>query len=220
MQNLSVVLITLNEEKAIEKVIRDIKNVVPNAEIVVVDSSKDRTPDIAKQLGCNVIRQFPPQGYGNAMILALTSATNDIIVTLDCDDTYPTEKITDLVEWINKGYDVVNATRLSKRPKNMPFGNYLANWFFAKLTKIMFGINTTDVHSGMRAYKKEVIHSLTWEPNGAALPVELLIKPVINGYKFKEVEIDYNERIGTPTVNKLDSVKWTLKRIFKLKFNS
>ncbi|WP_048148996.1 glycosyltransferase family 2 protein [Methanolacinia paynteri] len=220
MNDLSVVMITLNEEKAIKKVVSDIKRAVPEAEIIIVDSSSDKTPEIAQAMGCKVIRQYPPQGYGNAMILALTSATKDIIITLDCDDTYPAEKIPELVEWIKNGYDVVNATRLNKKPKNMPIGNYMANWFFAKLTRLVHGFNTTDVHSGMRAYKKEVIQSLDWNPNGAAFPVELLIKPVISGYKLKEIPIDYKERIGTPTLDKFAAVKWTTKRILDLKFSS
>ncbi|HEW92194.1 MAG TPA: glycosyltransferase family 2 protein [Thermotogaceae bacterium] len=218
MTNLSVVMITLNEEKAVKKVVTDIKNVVPHAEIIVVDSSSDSTPEIAKGLGCRVIRQYPPQGYGIAMETALKSAKNDVIVTLDCDDTYPTEKIPELVKWIDKGYDIVNASRLTKRPKNMPVANYLANWFFAFLTRLVHGIDTSDVHSGMRAYRREVIHSIEWDAPGAAFPVELLIKPIQNGYRFKEIGIDYKERMGEVTVNRLSSVVWTIKRIFKLKF--
>lgn len=220
MSNISVVMITLNEEKAISKVITDIQKVVPESEILIVDSSNDRTPDIASNLGCKVIRQFPPKGYGRAMELALISASNDIIITLDCDDTYPTEKIPELVYWIEQGYDIVNGSRLAnKKPKNMPFGNYLANWFFAYATKVLFGIHTTDVHSGMRAYKKEMIHNVQWNPAGAAFPVELLIKPIQKKYKMKEIPIKYNERIGEVTLGKFSSTWWTIKRLYRLKFS-
>ena len=53
---------------------------------------------------------------------------------------------------------------------------------------------------------------------GKDFPVELLIKPIQNGYRFKEIGIDYKERMGEVTVNRLSSVVWTIKRIFKLKF--
>src|SRR5690349_1904342 len=69
--NLTVTMITMNEEKAIAKVIGDIRQHVPQAEILVVDSSKDRTAEIAEGLGARVIKQFPPKGYGPAMDLAL-----------------------------------------------------------------------------------------------------------------------------------------------------
>ena len=218
MREVSIVLITLNEEKAVKKVVEGIYNTVPNAEIIIVDSSTDKTPDIAKELGCMVIRQFPPRGYGNAMILALTTATKEIIITLDCDDTYPTEKIPELIYWIDHGYDIVNASRLANRkPKNMPYGNFIANRCFAILTKILFRVPTTDILSGMRAYKKAIIHNIQWNPAGAAFPVELLIKPIKKGYKLKEISIDYKERIGEVTMRKFSSTWWTFKRIFYLK---
>ena len=69
----TVSMITMNEERAVAKVIRDIRSVVPDAEILLVDSSKDRTAEIATELGCRVLKQFPPQGYGPAMDRAVTS---------------------------------------------------------------------------------------------------------------------------------------------------
>jgi glycosyltransferase involved in cell wall biosynthesis len=213
-------MITLNEEKAISKVINDIKTVLPRSEILIVDSSSDQTPEIAANLGCKVIRQFPPKGYGKAMELALLSAGNNIIITLDCDDTYPTEKIPELVYWIEQGFDIVNASRLAnKKPKNMPFGNYLANRFFAYAIKVLFGISITDAHSGMRGYKREMIHNLQWHPDGAAFPVELLIKPIQKGYKMKEISIEYNERVGEVTMRRFSSTWWTIKRLYNLKFS-
>src|ERR1700690_1475534 len=61
---LSVVMITMNEEKAVERVIGEIRAVAPEAEILLVDSSKDRTAEKAQALGARVIKQFPPKGYG------------------------------------------------------------------------------------------------------------------------------------------------------------
>ena len=58
----SVVMITMNEEKAVGKVIGEIRSVLPEAEILLVDSSRDRTAEVAEALGARVIRQFPPQG--------------------------------------------------------------------------------------------------------------------------------------------------------------
>ena len=214
---ITVAMITMNEEGAIAKVVGDIKRCVPGAEILVVDSSKDRTPEIAESLGCRVIRQFPPKGYGKAMDLALRSGTGDVVVTLDCDDTYPTDAISEMIHWIEQGYDVVNASRLQRRPEAMPIPNYVANLVFAGATFLVHGLMTTDVHSGMRAYRKSMIDQLDWDPAGAALPVELLILPHRKGFKIKDIGIDYRERIGTSTLQKWDSTKATFRRIFKLR---
>ncbi|HEX2123282.1 MAG TPA: glycosyltransferase family 2 protein, partial [Thermoanaerobaculia bacterium] len=125
---LTVSMITMNEEKAVAKVVGDIRRVVPpDTEILVVDSSKDRTAEIAQELGCRVIKQFPPQGYGPAMDRAVREASGDVVITLDCDDTYPVEVIPRLVQLIDEGYDLVNTTRVQKRPKAMPFANFIAN---------------------------------------------------------------------------------------------
>lgn len=211
---ITVAMITMNEEKAVEKVVNDIRHVVPDAEILLVDSSRDRTPQIAEQLGCRVIRQFPPKGYGPAMDRAVRSGEGDVVVTLDCDDTYPVEAIPQLISMIEAGADLVNASRLQKRPEAMPFANFLANWLFAVATRILHGLRTTDVHSGMRAYRKSMIDAVAWNANGPALPVDMLIIPYRKGYKVQEIGIDYRERIGNTTLHRFSSTVWTFRRIF------
>ena len=218
MPKVSVVMISMNEEKSVASIIKEIKSIVSEAEILIVDSSSDRTAEIAEANGATVIKQYPPQGYGRAMELALKSASGDIIVTMDCDGTYPCAEITRLVGLIDKGYDIVNTTRVHKKPKAMPLSNFIANRIFALLTRLRHGIKTTDLHSGMRAYRKTLIHSLKWNADGPALPVELFIKSVKHGYKYTEVPINYFERIGTTTLNKFSSTIWTFKRIFCRKY--
>jgi glycosyltransferase involved in cell wall biosynthesis len=219
MTALSVVMITKNEERAVATVLQDIKNSAPEAEVIIVDSSDDRTPEIAQLLGAKVIRQFPPQGYGRAMDRALRAASGNAIVTLDCDNTYPAEMIPTLARYISgEGYDLVDASRLERKPKSMPWLNYLANRAFAVLASVLFLRRITDLHSGMRAYKKSLIGELRYNPDGPALPVELLLKPLGLGYKIKFIFIDYRDRLGTSTMRPLASAWWTLRRILTARF--
>ena len=211
----TVSMITMNEEGAVAKVVADIRRVVPDAEILLVDSSRDRTPDIAGSLGCRVIRQFPPQGYGPAMNRAVREAAGDVVVTLDCDDTYPVEAIPHLVDLIRDGADLVNTTRVQRRPKAMPLANFLANRAFAVVARILHGIRTTDLHSGMRAYRKSMIDQVQWSERGPALPVDMLLIPYRRGFRIEEVPIDYRERIGVTTLHRFSSTLWTLKRIWR-----
>ncbi len=210
----TVSMITLNEEAAVAKVVGDIRRVVPDAEIFVVDSSRDRTAEVAESLGCRVFRQFPPKGYGPAMDRAVRDARGDIVITLDCDDTYPVDAIPKLIALIDEGWDLVNATRLAKRPKAMPLANYVANRVFAWTARLLHGIRTTDVHSGMRAYRKSMIDSVHWDPNGPALPVDMLILPYRRGFRVTEVPIEYRERIGATTLQRFRSTVWTFKRLW------
>ena len=211
----TVSMITLNEERAVAKVIGDIRRVVPDAEIFLVDSSKDRTAEIATELGARVFKQFPPKGYGPAMDRAVRDARGDVVVTLDCDDTYPVEEIPHLVALVEQGADLVNTTRVAKRPKAMPFANFLANRLFALTARLLHGLKTTDVHSGMRAYRKTMIDAVQWDPCGPALPVDMIVIPHRMGFKVVDVPIDYRERIGTTTLQRWNSTKWTFKRLWR-----
>jgi glycosyltransferase involved in cell wall biosynthesis len=216
---ITVAMITRNEEKAVGKVIGDIRAAVPGAEILIVDSSSDRTADIAQSLGARVIRQFPPRGYGPAMDTALRSTEREVVVTLDCDDTYPAEFIEQMARLVvEEGFDLVDGSRLVRKPAAMPWFNYLANWGFAGIASILFAQRITDLHSGMRAYRRTLIERLQYESKGAALPVELLLRPISQGYKVKVIEIPYRSRIGESTMQPLQSAWWTLKRILRSRF--
>jgi len=215
MTKLTVSMITMNEEKAVAKVIKDIRRVAPDAEVLLVDSSKDRTAEIAQELGARVIKQFPPQGYGPAMDRAVREGAGEIVITLDCDDTYPVEAIPEMVKLIDQGYDLVNTTRTWRRPKAMPYANFLANRLFALGARVLHGLKTTDVHSGMRAYRKSMIEKVQWVSKGPALPVDMYVVPHRMGFKTVEIPIDYRERIGETTLQRFDSTIWTFKRLWR-----
>jgi hypothetical protein len=211
--SLTVGMISMNEAGAVGACIDGIRERRPDAEILLVDSSKDETPQIAESKGARVLRQFPPRGYGPAMTRLLYSATTDVIVTMDCDGTYPADRIDDLHRLVEEGADIVNASRTHARPSAMPFANYVANRAFATVAGLVHRFSTTDVHSGMRAYRMSVLRGTFVEEKGAALPVEILILPVRHGYRVEEVNIDYLERIGSTTLHRWDSTKWTFRRI-------
>jgi len=216
---LTVAMITRNEEGAVGKVVSDIKAAVPGAEILVVDSSKDRTAEIAESLGARVIRQFPPQGYGPAMDRALRSGGGEVVVTLDCDDTYPVKFIEPMARMVlEDGFDLVDGCRLGGKPAAMPWINYLANWGFGAIASILFFRRIPDLHSGMRAYRKSMIDALQYRAKGAALPVELLLRPISQGRRVKIINIPYRVRIGETTMQPLSSAWWTVKRILWSRF--
>lgn len=219
---ISVAMITMNEEQAVAGVIEQIRDALRGRhyEIVIVDSSRDSTPAIALSLGANVIRQFPPRGYGRAMGRVLHESRGDVVVTLDCDGTYPAAEIPVLADMVLSGeVDLVNASRLERRPDAMPFANYVANRVFAWAGWLLVGVHSTDLHSGMRAYSRRIIEEVEFDPSGPALPVELLLKPALYGFRVKEVFIPYSERIGQTTLNRWSSTVWTFRRIFRLAFS-
>jgi hypothetical protein len=136
---------------------------------------------------------------------------------MDCDGTYPAAEIARIADLVLKGEcDLVNASRLERRPNAMPWANYMANRLFAIAGRVFVGIKSTDLHSGMRAYSREIIERVDVDPYGPALPVELLLKPALMGFRVREVFIPYAERIGQTTLHRWSSTLWTVRRIFRL----
>jgi glycosyltransferase involved in cell wall biosynthesis len=183
-------------------VLDDIERVTDGrAEVVVVDGSTDRTPDIARERGARVVEQ-EPQGYGVAVREALLSASRPVVVTTDCDDTYPMEALPRFLDLINEGYDVVSGDRLYHGADAMPAFNRLGNHAFALLASLLLGERVHDTTTGMRAYRREVIREIDWTEN-TGLSAELLLRPVMRGYRVCELEITYSERRGETTLDPL-----------------
>jgi len=215
-EDVAIVMITMNEEDSIGRVARDLRRDVPGAHVTIVDSSTDRTPEIAARENVEVVRQFPPKGYGPAMMKALGHPDRPIVVTLDCDGTYPTERVPELVAMVRSGCEVAGTTRLARgRPAAMPWTNYLANRAFNIAASILFLRRVRDVHSGMRAYRRETIQRFSWLADAPALPVELLLLPIRAGLDVREIPIAYGERIGESTLQRFASASWTFRRILR-----
>lgn len=217
--SIEILMITKNEEFAVKKVVTDIKKLDSRINILIIDSSSDNTGKIATENGAKVIFQNPPKGYGPAMHLAFINGSRDILITMDCDDTYPVNKIGLFAEKIiEENYDVVDGNRLKIKPKSMPLINYLANYFFALFSSFLFFRRIRDLHSGMRAYKKEVLKKIPYKIEGVSLPVELILWPVRLGLKICIIDIDYKERLGVSKLEPIKAAYWTLIRILRARF--
>jgi len=205
--DVSVVMGTYNEEAAIGTVLEDIERVTDGkAEVVCVDGSADRTPEIAREHGAEVIEQ-EPQGYGVAVREAILAPDRPVVVTTDCDDTYPMEQLPEFLDAINSGYDVVSGDRLYHGADAMPAFNRLGNHAFALAASLLMGRRVHDTTTGMRAYRREVVESIGWTEN-TGLSAELLIRPAMRGYEVRELPIEYRERAGD---SKLDPIQGGLE---------
>ncbi|WP_254765937.1 dolichyl-phosphate hexose transferase [Salinilacihabitans rarus] len=202
-EDVSVVMGTYNEEEAIGTVLSDVEEVTDGkAEVVCVDGSSDRTPEIAREHGATVIEQ-EPRGYGVAVREAILAPDRPVVVTTDCDDTYPMEQLPEFLALVNEGYDVVSGDRLYHGADAMPAFNRSGNHAFAALASVLMGTRVHDTTTGMRAYRREVVESIEWTEN-TGLSAELLIRPLLRGYDVREHPIEYRERAGE---TKLDPIK-------------
>jgi glycosyltransferase involved in cell wall biosynthesis len=213
--DVAVVMITRNEERAVQKVIDDCKAALPGAEIFVIDGSDDTTPEIARRAGATVMRE-PGGGFGPALHMALMAPNQPIVVTVDADDTYPAPEFPKMVEMIRQGWDVVGTDRLGSRPPAaMPVLNWGANKVFSGIASLRARTQLRDVHSGQRAYRAAVLRSFDWIFTGPAYPVDLLLWPAIAGMKVTEVPIHYAERIGETKLRRWSSGVATMRRLLR-----
>ena len=213
--DLAVVMGTYNEEAAVGTVLSDVDEVTDGrAEVVCVDSSDDRTPEIARDHGATVIEQ-PPMGYGHAVREAVLTPDRPVVVTTDCDDTYPMEKLPQFLALINEGYDVVSGDRLYHGADAMPGFNRVGNAAFAAVASVLAGERVHDTTTGMRAYRRELLHDIEWTEN-TGLSAELLLRPLIRDYRIREEPIPYRERAGETTLDPLGGGAAIAKSVVKV----
>ncbi len=213
--DVTVVMGTYNEEAAVGRVLSDIEQVTDGrASVICVDGSSDRTPDIAREHGARVIPQ-EPRGYGVALLAGLEAADRPVVVTTDCDDTYPMERLPDFLELINDGYDVVSGDRLSPGAATMPTMNRIGNRAFAIMASLLLGERVQDTTTGMRAYRRSMLEKIRWTEN-TGLSAELLLRPVAREYAVEEVPIEYRERAGETTLDPIGGGLAIAKSILKV----
>ena len=213
--DIAVVMGTYNEEEAVATVISDIEEVTDGrAEVVCVDGSSDRTPDIAREHGATVLRQ-QPQGYGVAVREAVLTPDRPVVVTTDCDDTYPMEQLPEFLDAINEGYDVVSGDRLYHGAEAMPAFNRFGNAAFAALASVLMGTRVHDTTTGMRAYRRELLQDIEWTEN-TGLSAELLIRPLMRDYRVRELPIAYRERAGETKLDPIEGGAAIAKSIVKV----
>ena len=211
----AVVMITRDEEAAIAQVVDGCFKALPGAEVIVVDGSKDATPEIAAAHGARVIRE-PGGGPAPALLAALRASDRPIVATIDADATYPTDVLPTLVGLVRSGVDVAGTDRLGRRPPpTMPISNWLANISFSLLASARARRWLRDPHSGQRAYHRSVIDRFDWDTTRFAFPVDLLLWPAYAGCSVTELGIPYMERVGETTLSRWPSGKATLQRMLR-----
>jgi glycosyltransferase involved in cell wall biosynthesis len=222
-RKVSVIIPALNEEKAIEAVIKQIPvktlgKMGYETEIIVVDNnSTDRTAEIAKQQGGVTVIFQPMRGYGNAYKAGFNGATGDIIVTGDADMTYPFDAMPELLAKLHEDeIDFLNTDRLSNlNPEAMTRSHVFGNWLLSMTTKILFRWPYNDSQSGMWIFRREIWQYLDVQSDGMPFSQELKIEAYVKGFKCAEVPIEYRVRTGEVKLCTVgDGVK-NIKQLFK-----
>jgi glycosyltransferase involved in cell wall biosynthesis len=219
VKKVSVVLPALNEEEAVGMVIDEIPVEELEAkgyqtEIIVVDNgSTDKTAEIAAAQGAKVISE-PNRGKGRAIRTGFGTVSGDFVFMLDSDFTYPAGYITQMVELLEGGYDVVIGSRLNGSVEQGAIKkfNLVGNHLLAFLANMLYGTKVSDLCTGFWGFKVEVLRSLNLDAVGFELEANMLIEVAKHKYRVGEVPIQYRRRA---TASKLGAIKagWGIGRI-------
>ncbi len=194
---IAVLIPCYNESKTIEKVVKDYKKALPDADIYVYDNnSKDGTDEIAKKAGAIVKYEYK-QGKGNVIRSMFRDIDADCYLMIDGDDTYPAENAKEMCDLVLAGKaDMVIGDRLSstyftenKRPFHN-FGNRIVRFLINKL----FKNNVKDIMTGYRAFGYEFVKGFPVLSKGFEIETEMTIHAVDKNFKLIEIPVTYRDR--------------------------
>ena len=198
MEKIAVLIPCYNEELTIEKVIKDFRKELPEADIYVYNNnSKDRTKEIAIKNGAIVVDEYK-QGKGNVVRSQFRDIEADIYVMVDGDDTYPAEFVHQLIEPVRNGQaDMTIGDRLSngtyqkenKRPFH-EFGNNLVK----KAINVLFDTKLKDIMTGYRVFNKWFVKNMPVLSPKFEIETEMSLYALDKKYIIKEIPIVYRDR--------------------------
>ena len=199
----SVVIPSRDEEKTIGACIDKAQAVFEalgvSGEVVVADSSKDNTKDVAEEHGAKVV--FPDKrGYGNAFRYAFNHISGKYVVLGDADDTYDFAEMGKLLEPLMKGEaDMVVGTRLRGEIKDgaMPWlHRKVGNPLLTGSLNLFFGAGISDAHCGFRALTRDALGKLRLEASGMEFASEMIVEAAKKKLRIREVPITYYPRMA------------------------
>ena len=196
-KKIAVLIPCYNESKTIEKVVKDYKKALPEADIYVYDNnSSDRTDEIAKKAGAIVKYEYK-QGKGNVIRSMFRQIDADCYLMIDGDDTYPAENAREMCNLILEGKaDMVIGDRLSSTyftENKRPFHN-LGNKLVRLLINVLFKNKVKDIMTGYRAFSYEFVKGFPVLSKGFEIETEMTIHAVDKNFKLVEIPVNYQDR--------------------------
>ena len=206
---IAVLIPCYNESKTIERVVRDYKKVLPDADIYVYDNnSTDGTDEIARKAGA-IVKYERKQGKGNVIRSMFREIEADCYLMIDGDDTYPAESAREMCNYVlNENVDMVIGDRLSstyftenKRAFHN-FGNRIVRWSI----NTIFRSKINDIMTGYRAFSYQFVKTYPVLSKGFEIETEMTIHSIDKNFTLKEIPVQYRDR-PEGSVSKLNTYK-------------
>ena len=198
---LSVIIPVYNEVESIETIVKRVQGTKLPSEIILVDDgSKDGTRDILKTMegkkGLRIILHEKNQGKGAAVRTGMAAAQGDVLLIQDADLEYDPRDYPELLKPIEEGLaDVVYGSRFLGRAHRVTmFWHMVANKSLTLMTNILYDTILTDMETGYKVFRKEVIEGMVIRANSFNFEPEFTAKILKRKYRIFEVPITFNPR--------------------------
>jgi glycosyltransferase involved in cell wall biosynthesis len=212
------VMPAFNAAATLERTVADIPAGSIHDMLLVDDGSRDDTVAIARRLGIRVIEHPENRGYGANQKTCYTAALEtdaDIVVMIHPDYQYDSRLIPHLIGFIELGIcDVMLGSRIRTRGEalagGMPVWKYLANRVLTMVENMALGQNLGDFHSGLRAYRREVLESVPFLTNSDdfVFDTQFLVQCVHFGYRLGDVPVPVRYFDQASSINFRRSVRY------------
>ena len=206
-EKVTVIVPAYNERDAAGQVLDNLDRVMNGSgydfEIIFVDDgSEDETWKEAETRRVKLIRHQSNKGYGSALKSGIRAAEGEVIVITDADGTYPTDRIPDLLGYMDR-YQMVVGARIGQHV-NMPLARRPAKWLLGRLANYLANTKIPDLNSGLRAFRKDVARQfLPILSSRFSFTTTITLAFLTNDYQVKYIPIDYHRRIGRSKIRPL-----------------
>lgn len=218
MDKIAVLIPCYNEEQTIAKVVRDVRNALPEAVVYVYDNnSTDRTVELAKAAGAEIRYEYK-QGKGNVIRRMFREIDAECYLMIDGDDTYPLDCARELVDKVlAHNADMVVGDRLSSTyftENKRPFHNF-GNSLMRTGINSLFHSDIKDIMTGYRAFSYEFVKTFPVFSTGFEIETEMTIHAVNYGMQVENVVVEYRDR-PEGSVSKLNTYSDGMRVIHKM----
>ncbi|MFO7711183.1 MAG: glycosyltransferase family 2 protein [Candidatus Woesearchaeota archaeon] len=213
-----IVIAAFNEEKHIQKVLRETKRLCENI-IVVDDGSSDATYELAKKEGVIALRHVINLGKGAAIKTGCDYATRagaKMLILMDADGQHEPADIPRFREALRDN-DIVFGYR--KLNRSMPKVYRLGNFSINLMSQILFGIKIRDTQCGYRAMTANAYRRVRWDATDYSMESEMIANAGRHDLRYKEIEIktQYHDNYkGTTVIDGLkigfNMIRWRITR--------
>ena len=213
---ISLILPAKNEAEGLRKALPGVREVLPEAEIIVVDDgSTDQTAQVARELGAKVLSSPYSMGNGAAIKRGAREASGEILVFMDADGQHNVNLIPKVLAKLDEGYDMAVGARGWDGQASV--GRGMANGLYNRVATLMTGHKVADLTSGFRAVRAEKFREFLYLlPNGFSYPTTITMAFFRSAYPVAYVPIPVAQRIGTSHIRPLRDGMRFLLIIFKI----